>query len=565
MGKLLSISLNQPLGILGVQEVQFSETTDNLVTIKGGVGTGKTSVNNAIAIGLSAGNERSLPIDMKKYESVDIEEQILYNDVKLFLRTKSENGKLVSSLYVKDVDGKKATNPVVNGKKLTPASLRDILKTELTFGIDAFISENPRTQMDFMMEVYKDKLKEKGIVFDKKATNYHGSLLYKLDQAIAERSMKYNKVTELNAYKTRLEQEGYPETAIPEFVNIASIEVEQKELMRKYYESIADVEKRLSDVKMQAFECNTVIKSYNESLDRQRELADEKLRASINEFNQSVDKMISERTKIAEYVGYLLTVGAPEGVLKAWVESLPAIPDKKVFVPTPELEKVPQNEKGHYIHDAKYSDEVEKAFAEIDSLRNKALELIKEKESIKEPSDTFTQRIESAKAINRIAERWAAFYEHQEADKKVKDIFNQYRKTFTEIDLGVEGLRMDIIGDESSTDIRTVYNGAHDPKLFGNEKMEYRNIASYSLTQRNILAILMQINLLEEKRKRGEDGLRYIFIEAPLDKKTRDILVDMQKKYDMQILTSATGDYNVSGLADGEFLIEDGYLLSNKL
>ena len=95
--------------------------------------------------------------------------------------------------------------------------------------------------------------------------------------------------------------------------------------------------------------------------------------------------------------------------------------------------------------------------------------------------------------------------------------------------------------------------------------MEYRNIASYSLTQRNILAILMQIHLLEEKKKRGEDGLRYIFIEAPLDKKTRDILIDMQKKYDMQILTSATGDYNVSGLADGEFLIEDGYLLSNKL
>lgn len=565
MGKLLSISLNQPLGILGVQEVQFSEMTDNLVTIKGGVGTGKTSVNNAIAIGLSAGNERSLPIDMKKYESVDIEEQILYNDVKLFLRTKSDNGKLVSSLYVKDVDGKKATNPVVNGKKLTPASLRDILKTELTFGIDAFISENPRTQMDFMMEVYKDKLKEKGIVFDKKSTNYYGSLLYQLDQAIAERSMKYNKVTELNAYKTRLEQEGYPETAIPEFVNIASIEAEQKELMRKYYESIADVDKRLSDVKMQAFECNTVIKSYNESLDRQRELADEKLRASVNEFNQSVDKMLSERTKIAECVGYLLTVGAPEGVLKAWVESLPAIPDKKVFVPTPELEKVPQNEKGHYIHAAKYSDEVEKAFAEIDSLRNKALELIKEKESIKEPSDTFTQRIESAKAINRIAERWAAFYEHQESDKKVKDIFNQYRKTFTEIDLGVDGLRMDIIGDESSTDIRTVYNGSHDPKLFGNEKMEYRNIASYSLTQRNILAILMQIHLLEEKKKRGEDGLRYIFIEAPLDKKTRDILIDMQKKYDMQILTSATGDYSVSGLADGEFLIEDGYLLSNKL
>src|SRR5690606_36901461 len=98
-------------------------------------------------------------------------------------------------------DGKKCATPVINGTKFTAAALRDHLKTELTFGVEAFISEDPRIQFDFMTKVYKERLKEKGIVFDKRSEAYQGSLLYQLDQAKLERSNLYTQVSALNAYK----------------------------------------------------------------------------------------------------------------------------------------------------------------------------------------------------------------------------------------------------------------------------------------------------------------------------------------------------------------------------
>ena len=118
---------------------------------------------------------------------------------------------------------------------------------------------------------------------------------------------------------------------------------------------------------------------------------------------------------------------------------------------------------------------------------------------------------------------------------------------------------MMVIGETS--EIRTMYNGAHDTELFRNDKKEYRAVSSYSETQRNILAILMQIHLLEEKKKQGVEGLRYLCIDTPLDNKTKDLLISFQKKYDIQLLTTSTGDFDRSKLNDSEILIENGYLL----
>ena len=126
---------------------------------------------------------------------------------------------------------------------------------------------------------------------------------------------------------------------------------------------------------------------------------------------------------------------------------------------------------------------------------------------------------------------------------------------------------MSLLGsdEDESNEIRTTYNGEHDTVLFHNENKEARIISAYSHTQRNVLAVLMQVYLLDEKKKKGQEGLRYLFFDAPIDIKTRDILIDMQKKYDLQLLVTGTGDYTVEGLKEGEILIENGYLLSKKV
>ena len=83
MTKLTSLTLNSKLGILQAQTVYFVQDQSKLIQVKGNVGAGKSSVNNAIAIGMSGGSERELPIDLKKYENLDVEECICILNMKM--------------------------------------------------------------------------------------------------------------------------------------------------------------------------------------------------------------------------------------------------------------------------------------------------------------------------------------------------------------------------------------------------------------------------------------------------------------------------------------------------
>ena len=258
-------------------------------------------------------------------------------------------------------------------------------------------------------------------------------------------------------------------------------------------------------------------------------MAQAKENEEVRVYNQKVIAYNENLKKISTAVNFLIENGCDLPLIQ-WEKSLHGekeLREAKVIQP---INKIETNEKGVYIYREGLPEEVSKAFKSLSDLRTEVLGYMKEKEALKEPEDTYTDRIEKAKRTNLIAKRWATFYEHQEADKLVKDTLNEYKKIFTSIDLGVDGLRMEIIGDEDSTEIRTTYNGVHNIEFFGNEKKEYRNIASYSLTQRNVLSILMQIYLLDEKRKNGEEGLRYLFLEAPMDLKTRDLILEYQKK-----------------------------------
>jgi len=563
--KILSLVLNSKFGLLEAQEVVFTQDANQLIQVKASVGSGKTSLGNAIAVGLSGGSEREVSLDMKKYEGLDIEEQISFGDSPVFLRTRYENGKLSSVVFIKDKDGKKADNPIINGTKFTASSLRDFLKTELTFNSDEFLSENPKVQFNWMTSVYRDKLKDCGVVFDKKSPLYVGSILYDLEQAKMERSRIYNKVTELNAFKTRLESEGYKETNIPDYINVSLIEEEQRSATKKYYEEIQSIDKEISDLSIQASQYNSVIANYNATLETQKKLIDSEEEKKVNEFNSVVQKEIDLREEIRVCVDFLVKNGFT-GV-KEQFESLPTIRDKKEIILTV-ITKIEKDENNKFIRVGNYTPEVDSAFVGISDLRTAGAILMDKKSKVIEPKEEdYRSRIESAKGANRIAERWSIFFEHQEADNKVKEIFNRYRKVFTTIDLGVAGLKMSLLGDDSdeSNEIRTTYNGEHDTVLFHNEKKEARIISAYSHTQRNVLAVLLQIYLLEEKRKKGQEGLRYMFFDAPIDLKTRDILIDMQKKYDLQLITTTTGDFVVENLKEGEILIENGYLLSKKI
>lgn len=566
MSKLVGITLNSKFGILEAQECRFETTPDKLVTIKAGVGSGKTSLGKAINIGLSAGSERELPVDMKAYELADIDEEISYGETPVFMHTSYKDGKLSSYLYIKDESGKQCKNPVINGKRMTPAVLRDEIKTELTFGVQDFISDDPRRQMDWMMNTYKEKLREKGVVFDKKSPNYQGSILYQLDQAKLDRSQKFEKVRMLNAFKVSMESEGLREENIPDNIDISAIEKERDTFNENFYNEVAKFDAKLNEIKISSSKAISAMDAYNSSLEDKKKSEDEKNKLSVEALNRELSDKRNARTEIKSHIDFLLSKGAPVTEINKWFDSLEKIEDNKVFVPYV-IHPIPQD-CGKYVNDGyDYGETIKNAFESLGNNRKSYVDINSKKEEFQnhKPADTFLQKIDEAKSTNKIAARWAAWFDHQASDKLVKDLFSEYRKIFTSIDLGVEGLRIDIIGNEDDMNMRTVYNGIHNSKLFGNESGEYRAISSYSETQKNILSILMQIHLLDEKKKNGNDALRFLFIEAPMDTKTRDMLIEYQQKYDLQLLCTMTCDVDMNTLKDGEIAIENGYLISNAI
>lgn len=530
--KLVSLTLNSDFGVLKAQEAKFVENPDGLIEIKAGVGQGKTTLKQGAELAISAGNTQKLPFDTEKLKDVDVEIQL---STGVFMRTYSDKkGNLKSIAYRKLEDGKLDKDPVINGKKLTPAVLRDLIRTELTFGIDDFLSENPRTHMDFMMGIYSHKLKELGVVFDKKSPAYENSILWKLDQAKIDRQNKHFARRAINGFKEALIEEGWDEENIPKKHDLEALEAKKTTFIKEKQDAL---QVKIDKIKEDAANQKAVIKSYNDSLVEKEQIRSNKL----TELKANIE--------IVEKAQLILKMDN----VQFWLNENKKLAEK----PLEPFQKVSIDENGNYISGEGFTHDVQTAFKEISRLRTEVAPLIKQKD---EPIDTSSldAEIQTAKTNNEIIKRWNSFFDWQESDQEVKKLWKEYCEKFTKIDLGVPGLSIQVVGDEENSSIRTHYNGQHNPEFFGNNKNEDRLLTQYSATQRPVIAILMQIYLLSQK----DNGLKMMWLECPMDKKTRDLLIDIQKKHDLTIIVGTTGDFTTEGLKPGEFLIENGELLS---
>src|SRR6056297_537861 len=137
--KIIGLSVNKQLGILKACQMQFDEK-NRINVIKGGVGEGKTTAQQALKLGTQGSKTLT---DKNLYGDVDVETQLLDGDTKVFVGAKSDgNGKLSYVLYTKDKDGKKVKDPVIDGVKATPAKYLEMLQTELTWHMDELTSDN---------------------------------------------------------------------------------------------------------------------------------------------------------------------------------------------------------------------------------------------------------------------------------------------------------------------------------------------------------------------------------------------------------------------------------------
>lgn len=562
MSKLISLSLNNSFGILKAQTVEFIET-NNLIEVRANVGAGKTTLKQATETAISSGNQQMLPFDTSKFKNIDVEVKLTYGDMPVYLRTyTSKNGDVTSVAYVKDSEGKIARDPVIQGKKLTAAALRDALRTDLTFGIDDFLSENPRTHLEFMMKIYSHKLKEMGVIFDTKSPAYVNSILWRLEQAKMDRQNKHIIRRGLNAFKEAFDAEGLKEENVPALIDIQELETKKANAatelqarkdkwQKNWYEAQGkkkdELQKQIDEITSKASTLTAKLVSYNDNIGN----AKENFANKIAEANEAY--FILERLGYPNFAD-----------VKKWVDEMTE----------PNLELVPFFDGKVNLKECEtigFEPEISGYILQLRELREKLSPIWSQKESLSKEelpeyldSETpidYDSQILTAKVSNKIAERWSSFYDWQESDELVKSIWREYCEMYSKIDLGVPGLSIKIVGDEEKSEIRTMYNGIHNPEFFGNLQKEDRLLTQYSQTQRPIIAILMQIYLLEEKLKKNEDGLRLMWIECPIDKKTRDLLLQIQEKYNLTIVVGVTGDFTVEGLEPGQFLIENGELL----
>jgi hypothetical protein len=561
--KIIGLKINQQLGILQSCNLSF-DPNNKLIAIKGVVGSGKTTIQKAISLGTKGAD--TLKDDKQLYGVIDEEVQLLDGDTKIFVGLKSEaNGSLDYVIYTKDETGKIVKNPEIDGVKITPSSYLKSLQTSLTWRMDELMSENPTVQKKLLLEVFRTQLAGLGVVFDKKDNNWNGSILGKIEEAEEDRKEKEFLRKQVGGFLNQLEPLGIdPENSdtYPVFTDLTASESLKVDLNYK----IKNVDQvRASELDKLKNQADSVINDIK-AADAKIIAANKKTQDDFLEENKAYSKVLDLKTAVETSFSTLpLKEGGLEILSKTLSDNFISIPpvaaplkgsvqyDSVSGSITSKSEHFPQDSNVFFL------------LGELEMVRKEYKTKHKEPKGSTEELDSelviLNQNIEIIKENNNRRKMLDSFLKWQEANFKVVELRNDYANLLSGINTGVDGLQICIDKDESSKlDIYLKYNGAYDPVYFGNKDKEFRKLSSYSGTQKPLICLLLQNYLLSEKPK----AMRYLWIDdVPIDNKTKALLGRMGEELGVTIIVNITGDFEKSGLQDGELLIEGGEVFFN--
>ncbi len=548
--KITGLILNKQLGIIEAKKLTFDKD-NKLIVFKGGVGEGKTTLQKGLQLATQGSKTF---VDNQLYGDIDLQAQLIDGDIDLFVNCKSKGKKLETVLFTKDINGKKVTNPVIDGVKATAAKYLEYLQTELTWNMDKLVSENPTIQKNILLKLYHSQLSKTGVIFDKKHPDYNSSILGLIDIAVKNRDEKdYLRKTK-GGIADDLKAKGFdpdrPDTC-PDNIDIFAIELEIKELEKQktILESEPEAKKntQLAEIKTKAANVTNECLTYNNELKNTYD----KNKKEWNYNEDLVHKLNSHLIKISESLEYL------EIFDKNIIENIKSKVKFPIEIKKPELPNYINIVDGQ-VQETKMVKNHELVNKILD-LRNQYSELkdtpisIDTSEITKEIELKEAQKIQ-AKEINKIVDAIDSFHQWRAANDEVFKLKNQYTKLLAKVDTGVEGLQIIPKDDE----IYIMYNGSYDTKYFNNPNKEMRKLSSYSGTQKPVICLLIQNFLLSKKDK----AMRYMYIDnVPIDNKTRVLLENMTEELNLHIFLNITGDFEQSNLKNGEILIKGGEVL----
>ena len=567
--KIIGMSINEKFGSLKATSLKFDEK-NRLTVFKGEVGSGKTTLQRALKLG-TQGSE-TLEDKTLYSDHVDIVTQLLDGDMDIFVGCKSTaTGSLEYFLHTTDKDGKKIKNPVIDGVKATPAAYLKSLQTSLTWNLTELTSENPITQRNVLLPIYRPELEEKGIYFEKSHPKYVGGIIDKIEKAKNDRNFADMKRKENGGIADDLQKKGIDFSSRREKKSTVEIQEQIDSIVAKITLAKTNLkqnrENAIIKIKNRGLELVAKLKTENEkilTLNRAEKQKETTYKTALGIYTSSVDKayellfpLVQETSEQAFHENWSNFVA--ENLLE------PKEPETK------ELPTLEFNEKGTCLSKPEDFENPEinqllldykKVAVDYIALNSKPIEevdtteLEAQKTKLIEKKERFVKYNEEAAAINSL-------WDWKDKNEAVKDIQKDYFLKLTEIETGVEGLYIcpeyDVTpeGDKiaKGNDLYLMYDGTYDPEYFSNPDKEIRKLAAYSDTQKPMICLLIQKHLLSRKAK----TLPYLWIDqVPIDNKTKALLDRMAAELDLWLFVNWTGDFEKSLLKDGEMLIENG-------
>jgi hypothetical protein len=573
--KIIGLSINEQFGSLRAVSLGF-DPENRLTTIKGEVGAGKTTLQKALK--LTTQGSQTLQDKTLLGDNVDIVAQLLDGETNVFVGCKSNaTGALDYFMYTTDSEGKKLKDPVIDGKKATPANYLKSLQTALTWDLNSLTSENPTVQREISLKIYESELEKKGVYLNKSHAKYVDSILDKIEKAKERRNYLDMKRKEVGGIADDMQKKGI------DFSDRRLVK-DVKELEKQIAEKTAEITLATTNatqaknnvllaLRNKGLELNAKLKTENDLIQKHNRAEQQKETTylqALKIYNDSVEKakdLLVPLVKDEQQFNFedkwndftaenLIEPKKPELDLKKeleFSEKNTCISLATDFEHNAEIAAIITDYRQVAVD---YKAAVAKEDGEVDT---KDLEA--EKEKLEAKKKRFEEYNSDAIAVN-------AFIDWKDQNIVVKNMNKDYFMKLTEIETGVEGLYIcpEYIeeGGEKiakDNDIYLMYDGSYDPEYFCNPNKEIRKLASYSDTQKPMICLLIQRYLLSKKEK----ALPYLWIDqVPIDNKTKKLLDRMSEELGLWLFVNWTGDFNVESLQHGEILIENGQVFVNE-
>lgn len=544
--KIVGLSVAKSFGGLKAVDLKFDEK-NRLTLIKGEVGSGKTTFNRAMRLTTQGS---STLVDKNLYGDIDITTQLSDGEMSIFVGCRTDKeGSLNYFLYGIDKDGNKVKDVVLDGQRATPASYLKSLQTALTWRLDELTSENPTTQRNILLELYKNELEATGVIYNKNHPDYTKSIIHKIELARNHRSLMDMKRKEVGGIADDMTKKGIIFTDRKKLKDVEQLKQAVDTINAKITLSKTNVEQTrendLNKLKLKGTEVVGKVREINDKIKANNKLNEERTQ-NVAELQKILNKIIFEREDFDE-------------VTDTINRCLPKLEKTQVEVVFNEKGKITSKAK-EFKHNKPLYDllkEYKDIGKEFEELKDSELK-VDNKKLESELADA-TELLEQAKTYNKTAEAVNSYFNWADANDEVKNIKKDYYLKLTEINTGVEGLY--ICTDENAEEdenIYLMYDGSYDKKYFNNKDKELRKLSAYSGTQKPMICLLIQNYLLSKKAK----TLPYLWIDdVPIDQKTRELLEKMAKELDLWLFVNWTGDFKASQLKDGEILLENGEIL----